>query len=143
MIAITILKGFADMTQNERRSHSRTKINYPISYVCLGKTGHVIDEKMGVILDIGQGGALIESQHKIVSDYILLISVDLSCNLIEIRGKVVHCRIGKNGRYRTGISFQGTDEKNLYFAKRLMMAYYYHEKVYEDDGPSRTLQSVI
>ena len=129
------------MIQNERRSHSRTNINYPISYVCMGKTGDVFDEDVGVVLDVSQGGTLIESVGKILSDYVLLISVDLASNLIEIRGKVVHCRKGKNGKYKTGISFQGTGEKNLFFAKELMVAYYYHNKVYQDDDPSQILRS--
>jgi hypothetical protein len=107
----------------------------------MGKTGDIFDEDVGVVLDISQGGILIESVCKILSDYVLLISVDLVSNLIEIRGKVVHCRKGKNGKYKTGISFQGTDEKNLYFAKKLMMAYYYHNKVFQDDDPSQILRS--
>jgi hypothetical protein len=107
----------------------------------VGKTGAVFDEKIGVILDISQGGILIESVCKIVSDYVLLISVDLASNLIEIRGKVVHCKKGKNGKYKTGISFQGTGEKNIYFAKKLMVAYYYHNKVFQDTDPSQVLKS--
>ena len=129
------------MIQDELRRHSRTNINYPISYVCMGKTDNVLDEKMGVILDISQSGILIESECRIVSDYVLLISVDLASNLIEIRGKVVHCRKGKNGKHKTGISFQGTGKKNLYFAKELMLAYYYHDKIYYDDDPSQVLKS--
>jgi len=56
---------------------------------------------MAVALDISQGGILIESVCEILSDYVLLISVNLASNIIEIRGKVVHCRKGKKGQYKT------------------------------------------
>ena len=87
------------MSKPERRKYPRVRVYYPISYVCMDENGCIVQQNMGVALDISQGGILIETADSIFSKYVTLISVDLRENMIEIRGKVAYCKKDKSGKY--------------------------------------------
>jgi c-di-GMP-binding flagellar brake protein YcgR len=63
------------MSSSERRKYPRVKVYYPISYVGMNENGRIVQESMGVALDISQGGILIETAVGVFSKYIKLISV--------------------------------------------------------------------
>jgi hypothetical protein len=48
--------------------------------------------------------------------------------LIEIKGKVAHCRKTESGKFKTGIMLQGTQEEKIRFVKELIRAYHYQKK---------------
>ena len=83
------------MKQEELRKYPRVKIHYPITYSCLDSDGSVIEEMMGVVLDISQSGIIIESVRLVASEEVLLISVDLEKNIINLKDtkslKKTHC----------------------------------------------------
>ena len=116
------------MKQEERRKYKRVKIHYPITYCCLDIDGNVIEEMMGVAIDISQSGILIESPKIISTKDVLLISIDLKKNVIELKCEVVYRRRLKNGRYRIGMRFNGSHEINVAFATKIAKAYHYLKK---------------
>ena len=105
------------MNESERRKHPRVKIYYPISYVCTNENGSIVQQNMGVVLNISQGGILIETADSIFSKYILLTSVDLNGNVVEVKGKVAYCKRNESTKYRVGVSFDGTHAQNIRFVK--------------------------
>jgi hypothetical protein len=85
---------------------------------------------MAVAFNISQNGTLIETSNIVLSKWIELISVDFNENIIELKGKIAFCKKVQSGKYRTGISFQGSHEQNVAFAKQLIKAYHYCKKKY-------------
>jgi c-di-GMP-binding flagellar brake protein YcgR len=131
------------MNTSERRKYPRVKIYYPISYVCTDKKGCIVQENMGVALNISQSGILIETADSVFSKYISLISVDLNRDIIEIKGEVAYCKMNKSQKYRVGISFEGTHAQNIRFVKALTRAYYYNKDEYRNSSNSDHKTSVM
>jgi c-di-GMP-binding flagellar brake protein YcgR len=131
------------MSTPERRKHSRVKINYPISYGCTDKKGCIVQQNMGVALNISQSGILIETADSVFSKYITLISVDLNKDIIEIKGKVAYCKKNKSKKYRVGISFEGTHAQNIRFVKGLIRSYYYNKDEYCNRSDTRPKTAVM
>ena len=96
---------------DEQRKFYRAKIVNLLSYECIGDDGFLLDRGMGKILDISQGGLLMETNTPIGSKFIFLTSLDIKEKLIKLKGKVVYCREAKPKTFHTGVSFVETDEK--------------------------------
>jgi hypothetical protein len=127
------------MSTPERRKYPRVKVYYPISYVCTDRKGSMVQQNMGVVLNISQSGILIETADSIFCKYILLTSVDLDGNVIEIKGKFAYCKKNKSTKYRVGISFEGTHSQNIHFAKALIKSYHYKKNEYRyNSGQERS-----
>jgi len=131
------------MSKPERRKYPRVKIYYPISYVCIDEKDCVVQQNMGVVLNISQGGILIETADSVFSKYISLISVDIKENIIEIKGKVAYCKMSKTKKYRVGISFEGTHAQNIRFVKTLIRSYYYNKDEYRYSSSSERKTAVM
>ncbi len=124
------------MKQNERRKYTRVKIYYPIIYCCHDIEGPVIEEMMGVAVDISPNGIVIESVRIVASEDVLLVSVDLEKNVIEHRGKVAYCQKSENGKYRIGINFDGTHNTKTFFVTQITRSYHYLRYVLHFDPSS-------
>ena len=115
------------MEKIDRRKFPRIKVCNPVSYDCVDREGILVDQNMGIAMDISQNGILLETAQMIRSKYIYLIFVDLENNLIRIIGRVVFSVKNKNGNFKSGINFQGEHTENIGFAKKLVQAYH-HQK---------------
>jgi hypothetical protein len=89
--------------------------------------GIQLDQNMGIALDISQNGILLETVQMIQSKYIYLIFVDLENKLIRIAARVIFSVKNKKGNFKSGINFQGSQEENIRFAKKVIKAYH-HQK---------------
>lgn len=83
---------------------------------------------MGIILDISQNGLLIETVQEVESKYLSLMVSNQTGQLVEIEGKVAYCRKTDSGKFKTGITLEGTHEENLQFVKELIRAFHYSTK---------------
>jgi c-di-GMP-binding flagellar brake protein YcgR len=117
------------MKKLDRRKFPRIKICNPVSYDSVNQNGIQLDQNMGIALDISQNGILLETAQKIQSKYIYLIFVDLENKLIRIAARVVFSVKNKKGNYKSGINFQGTQEENIRFAKKVIRAYHQQKSV--------------
>ena len=115
------------MEKVDRRKFPRVKIFNPISYDCMDKDGNLIDQSMGIALDISQNGILLETPHILESKYIYLLFVDMDNELKRITGRVIFSVKKKDGKFKTGINFQGAHEENIQFAKKIVQAYHYQK----------------
>ena len=106
------------MKKKNRRKYPRIKICNPISYDCVDQKGNLLDQNMGIALDVSQNGILLETPQKIESKTISLLFVDLDNELIEIPATVVFSIMKKDMKFKSGINFQGSREENILFAKR-------------------------
>jgi c-di-GMP-binding flagellar brake protein YcgR len=115
------------MKKLDRRKFPRIKICNPISYDSVNQNGIQLDQNMGIALDISQNGILLETAQMIQSKYIYLIFADMKNNLIRIAARVIFSVKNKKGNFKSGINFQGSQEENIRFAKKVIKAYQ-HQK---------------
>ena len=115
------------MEGTDRRKFTRVDVFSSISYVCVDDKGNLIDQDMGVALNISQSGLLLESGHRLGTRFISLMFVDLENNLAEIGGEIVYSRLFDSGVYQNGIQFRGSHSENIDFAQKLIRAYHYRK----------------
>ena len=115
------------MEKVDRRKFPRVKVFNPVHYDCVDKDGNLLDQNMGLALDLSQNGILLETAQRIESKNIYLLFVDVDNELTRIAARVVFSVKKKDGKYKTGINFQGAHEENIKFAKKIVQAYH-HQK---------------
>jgi c-di-GMP-binding flagellar brake protein YcgR len=108
------------MPEAEKRKYPRIKIYNVISYICTDEDGNQLGEGMGEAMNISQGGILLKTPLPIESEYILLTTIDLENNTIDIKGKIAHSQRDESGKFETGIRFLGTHEEKIQIVKSLV-----------------------
>ena len=111
------------MKKLDRRKFPRIKVCNPVAYDSTDKNGVLVDQNMGIALDISQNGILLETAQMIQQKNIYLVFVDLEENMTRIIGRVVFSVKNKDGNYKSGINFQGEADENIAFATKLIEAY--------------------
>src|SRR4030042_4861827 len=95
----------------EQRKYYRAKTVNLLSYECIDGDGNPLNQGMGRILDISQGGLLMETKAPIEAEYIRIESLDIKEKPIKIKGKFVYCKEAEPKTFHTGVRFTETDEK--------------------------------
>ena len=108
------------MKQKERRKYPRVDASNLINYCCLDENENELDHCMARAMEVSPVGIKIETFQKIESEMIRLISVDSDDALIDIKGRIVHSRQTKAGRYLVGICLEGTELENTRFVLKLL-----------------------
>ena len=115
------------MGNKDRRKYPRVQIYDPISYLCQDSQGNILEQNIGIARNVSQTGIQIETFHMIQSEYAVLIFLDLEQNHMEVKGKITYCRKKESGKYKIGISLEGTEKQKIEFVKALVR-YYHHQK---------------
>ncbi len=92
----------------EQRQYIRIK-SLNLSYVCIDENNVIINEGMGRTLNVSESGILLETHFPINLTHFLTLTVALEDDLVDIRGKVVHCSTCEDGKYQTGVQFLNQD----------------------------------
>ncbi|MBL7179392.1 MAG: PilZ domain-containing protein [Pseudomonadota bacterium] len=111
------------MTQEDKRLHPRIQALNLISYDCLDEAGQVIMQGMGRTLNISEGGILLETHVQIEPQSDVLLSIGLEDDLIEIKGKVVTSKPGKEDKFESGIQLLEVGEADLVVLKLYIKAF--------------------
>jgi hypothetical protein len=117
--AFIMVKG-SENKDKERRKYPRVDTDNLVCYSCIDDDKNELDHCMARALDVNPLGAKIETYQEMATENILLTSVDVDGNLIDIMGKVVHCRKTNDDRYEIGIRFLGSHTENTDFALKLI-----------------------
>ncbi len=110
-----------------KRKNPRVKTSNGVSYVCIDENGNEIEQGMGKTIDISLGGILLETSVRIESKYILLATIDLKGNLIEIRGKVAYSRRIEPREFLNGIQFLETPERQIKIIAEFIKVHHYRQ----------------
>ena len=92
------------MTENKREYERYDALNL-LSYVCLDSEGKQWTQGMGRTLNISETGLQLETHEPIETKYVVLLSVGIEEDVVDIRGKVKYCNRGENGKFESGIEF--------------------------------------
>jgi len=88
-----------------KRKHERVDALNLLSYVTIDSDGKEWNQGMGRTLNISESGLQLETNEPIQTKYILLISIGIEDQLVDIKGKVVYTNRGDAGMFETGIEF--------------------------------------
>jgi hypothetical protein len=112
----------------EKRKHPRISVSVPVTYECYDDDGELVEQRMGVALDVSQGGILIESDTIIEANFIKIVFIGYNNKVFSIIGSVVHSKTTKTGRSKTGVCFHGGNNEDYRFITNLIRTYHYRKK---------------
>jgi hypothetical protein len=92
-------------------------------YIILNDEDTAVHQGMGRTLNLSETGILLETHFPIESGYIVLISISLAEDLVDVKGKVVHQRQCEDGTFVTGICFVEVTDDALQVIKKFVLEY--------------------
>ena len=105
------------------RKHTRIKTQNLISYFAFNKHHKLSSHGMGIALDIGRGGILLETPYPIESSYLVLTAIDKLKKIIEVQGRLIYSKKASRGTHLCGIEFIGNNERVKEFITRVVLEY--------------------
>jgi hypothetical protein len=113
------------MNEPDRRKYARVGIENLVWYSLLDENDQTISQGMGKALSICRAGLMLETVHPISPECILLNTIDMNNNVIEMKGKIVYCRKTDFGVYQSGISFLAPEAEMDEFASKMVRLHHY------------------
>ena len=96
------------MASAEKRRHIRID-SLNLSHITVSEEGEVVYQGMGRTLNVSESGILLETKFQIPAGDMLMISIGLEDDLMELKGQVVFSKEKEPGMHETGIEFIDTD----------------------------------
>ena len=112
----------------EKRKYPRIKVNVPVSYDCFDDDEELFEQKLGTILDVSEGGLLIESDSLIDANYVKIVVVGFDNKIYSIVASTVHSRKLEQGIVRTGFCFHGDSSESIKFVSMVIRTHHYSRK---------------
>ena len=96
-----------------KRKHERVDALNLLSYVTLDSDGKEWNQGMGRTLNISESGLQLETNEPIQTKYVVLISIGIEDELVDIKGKVVYTNRGDGNMFEAGIELIGVEPDAL------------------------------
>lgn len=109
------------MTVDNRRHIRIDSLN--LSYVCIDEEGEAVNEGMGRTLNVSESGILLEAPFVTSTRQSMALTIALNEEIIELTGRVVHCRPGENGMCETGVEFFQMEEATFEVLKKFVLLF--------------------
>jgi hypothetical protein len=109
------------MPIEEKRKHARIN-SLNLSYICLDEQNTKVKQGMGRTLNVSESGILLETNFPIDSKHVVLLTIGLEEDIVDIKGRAVHSKTNAQGLYEVGIQFMGTDNKANKTLKKFIRA---------------------
>jgi hypothetical protein len=120
------------MNSENKRKHERIR-SLNLSYICLDEEKNIVKQGMGRTLNLSESGLLLETHFPIESRHIVLMTISLEEDLLDISGKPIHIRLNEDGKYEIGIEFFELDrETNLILKKFIDISGFRKESAVEE-----------
>ncbi len=107
------------MTSKDKRKHIRIDSLYPLE-VCVSENEIAVNRGMGRTLNISESGILLETPFPIDPNHSLSVTIALQNDLINVKGRVIHCKSGKGGMFETGVRFLEIDKSALQILRKFI-----------------------
>lgn len=112
----------------ERRGTQRIDSHNLLTYICLDEDNHELKQGMGRTLNVGEGGILLETHTPMEPKEIVVLTVGLEEELMEIRGRITFCNSREDGNFESGIQFIEIDDEKLQFLKQFIVLFKGHKE---------------
>ena len=100
------------MTSENKRKHQRIS-SLNMSYICLDENDNIVKQGMGRTLNLSESGILLETHFPIKLEYLVLLTIALKEDLLEIKGKPIHVQSKEAGKFEVGIEFLEPDQDSI------------------------------
>jgi hypothetical protein len=100
------------MASENKRKHQRIP-SLNLSYICLDEKNNIVKQGMGRTLNISESGILLETHFPIEPKYLVLMTIALKEDLLEIKGKPIHSRSNETGEFEIGIEFLEPNQDSI------------------------------
>jgi len=110
------------MTSDNKRKHQRIP-SLNLSYICLDENNNIVKQGMGRTLNISESGILLETHFPIEPKYLVLMTIALQEDLLEIKGKPIHARSNETGEFEIGIEFLEPDQDSIRLLENFINKY--------------------
>ena len=100
------------MAFENKRKHQRIP-SLNLSYICLDENNNIVKQGMGRTLNISESGILLETHFPIEPKYLVLMTIALKEDLLEIKGKPIHSRSNETGEFEIGIEFLEPNQDSI------------------------------
>ena len=110
------------MTSDNKRKHQRIP-SLNLSYICLDENNNIVKQGMGRTLNISESGILLETHFPIEPQYLVLMTIALEEDLLEIKGKPIHARSNETGEFEVGIEFLEPDQDSIRLLQNFISKY--------------------
>ena len=107
------------MTSEDKRKHQRIP-SLNLSYICLDENNNIVKEGMGRTLNISESGILLETQFPIELEYLVIMTIALQEDLLEIKGKPIHSQSNETGGFEVGIEFLEPNQDSIRLLKNFI-----------------------
>ena len=107
--------------ENKRKQQRIPSLN--LSYICLDENNNIVKQGMGRTLNISESGILLETHFPIESKYLVLMTIALKEDLLEIKGKPIHSRSNETGEFEIGIEFLEPDQDSIRLLENFINKY--------------------
>ena len=121
-------QGVDAMKKEDKRRQERYDTLNLLSYVCLDSDGKEWQQGMGRTLNVSERGIKLETHEPIETKYIVLLSIGLEDDVVDIRCKVIYCNRGESGRFESGIEFYEVGPHSMKVLKQFIKEF---EKQFE------------
>ncbi|MFC1516816.1 PilZ domain-containing protein [Thermodesulfobacteriota bacterium] len=98
------------MTTRDHRQHDRINSLNLLNYVQLDENDNAVAQGMGRTLNVSESGILLETHIALDLNAMVLLTIGLEEDLVDIRGEVMHSKPGEEEKYEAGIRFTEPDE---------------------------------
>ena len=106
----------------ERRQQPRKTLQVKVYFICVSADGRESAQDIGVVCDISPGGMMLETTTPVNTRVIRIFASTARKEQIEATGGVIYSMEIGNGRYSTGIFFEGDPEETAKFVEQIMRA---------------------
>lgn len=96
--------------KEDKRKHERYDALNLISYLVIDDEDNEVAQGMGRTLNVSQSGILLETHVALALKGTISLSVGLAEQMVAIKGHVVFCHPGEDGKHETGIEFEALDD---------------------------------
>ena len=100
------------MTTENKRKHQRIQ-SLNLSYICLDENNNIIKQGMGRTLNLSESGILLETHFPIEPKYLVLLTIALENDLLEMKGKPIHSQSIGTDKFEVGIEFLDPDQDSI------------------------------
>ncbi len=119
------------MIDTEKRKFIRYDALHLLDYIVMDKDGNKGVYSMGRTLDVSVDGIKMEIQNRFDIGTLLLITVGLEDNLIDLLGEVTHTS-ARDGRFLSGIVFRRITERGRAILLEYVKAFQRRKKEIEE-----------
>lgn len=96
--------------KEDKRKHERYDALNLISYLVIDDEGTEVAQGMGRTLNVSQSGILLETHVALALKGSISLNIGLAEQMVAIKGNVVFCHPGDDGKYETGVEFEAFDD---------------------------------